>query len=248
MKAAAATSILALAASCAQPPDAAHIQVPCPGAHAELWLVAGQSNVAGTAEHPATIPPGEVVQFHRGRCYLPTMPILGASTMPTDRPHFNPMVYTAFEYSARTGVPVVLSFAAVGGTSIVRWSNMEDLGGELLDAAQDLSRLGPITRFLWQQGETDALADMPAADYEMHLSRVLETVRAAGFGGRAHVARSSRCYGVAWENPVGRVQERYGGPDTDVLGLEYRHDKCHFNAEGVVRASAIWNDNMRRGG
>ena len=30
------------------------------------------------------------------------------------------------------------------------------------------------------------------------------------------------------------------GPNTDVLGTEYRHDDCHFNHEGLHKLSDLW--------
>ncbi len=226
----------------------AALHVPCPDG--ELWAVAGQSNAAGSAEDPGDAPASEVVQFHNGRCYSATAPLFGASSMPTDGkyPAYNPFLRVAQEYSARTGRAVILRFISVGGTSISRWSDPNDLGDVLANELKEFATLAPVDRVFWQQGETDAIHGMSAAEYRANLERVLATIRAAGFSRQVHVARSSRCYGIGPDNPVGAVLSVYGGADTDALGQEFRHDGCHFSAEGVRAFAALWLSAIGVGG
>lgn len=218
--------------------------VPCPDG--EVWFVAGQSQAAGAAERPPAMPSGVVVQYHAGRCWDLALPVLGASSLPADEPHFNPFVHAAMGYSERTGRAVIVRFFAVGGQSVRRWSE-GDLGGLMAEEMADLSRLGPVDRFMWQQGETDALSGMTSHEYAAHLGAVLDLIRSTGFSGRIHVARSSRCYDLDRDNEVGRAQEIFEGPDTDVLGPEYRHDKCHFNGAGVLAFSRAWVSHLTEG-
>lgn len=215
--------------------------VPCPGEPAELWVVAGQSNAAGSAQPPDNVPAGDVYQFHQGRCYPLVNPVFGASSLPDG---FNPFVYVANDYSARHDVSVVVRFVAVGGTSIEQWVSPGGLADALHEELLELSTLGPVHRLLWQQGESDALAGMGEREYLGRLDALLRTVR--GSVREVHVARSSRCYEAGPDTPVGLAQGTLGGPNTDTLGPEFRYDGCHLNAQGVVKFSAIWNDFLRR--
>jgi hypothetical protein len=65
------------------------------------------------------------------------------------------------------------------------------------------------------------------------------------------IARSTTCGGVARNRTAireaqTRLAQNHGdlrlGPDTDTLGAEYRHDKCHFSGAGLDRAAAMWGD------
>jgi hypothetical protein len=38
-------------------------------------------------------------------------------------------------------------------------------------------------------------------------------------------------------NPTASI---YQGPDTDIIGIEYRWDKCHFDEVGLGLVSALW--------
>lgn len=222
-------------------------RIACPVQNFETWFVAGQSNAAGSAESPETVPVGSVVQFHSGECYALAQPFFGASSMPTDGSYnaFNPFGYVAAQYSQRTGKTVVLKFMSIGGQSIRRWAVSGDLYTALSAELQQFGAYAKVDRFLWQQGETDALNGMSANEYTSLLNEVLNNVYSQGFSGTIHVARSSRCYDLD-DNPVGTAQDAFRaqgfyGPNTDLISVEMRHDKCHFSAQGIVEFSRLWN-------
>lgn len=216
-------------------------QVDCPLQNVEVWFVTGQSNAAGSAEPPANAAAGQVYLRFGGTCWTATLPLLGASSLPSGANNYNPFLAVANSYAAATGKQVVLHFLSVGGASITRWTS--DLADEL---ETELRQAAPVDRVLWQQGESDALRGMDTATYLQHFAAVVRTVHSAvGLGAKLHVAKSSRCYDLGGDNPVGAAhlalqQQGLGGPDTDSLGAAYRYDRCHFNAAGVEEFARLW--------
>lgn len=222
--------------------NAAATPVPCPTENVEAWFVAGQSNAAGHAQPPAGDAPGRVFQFHQGRCYTLASPLLGAGAWPDDSRNYNPFQHLAQTYSAATGKVVVLKLYSIGGTSIKAW----DTNLLPMEAAELLS-LYPISRFLWQQGETDNFEGMGTTEYVQRFESLLMRVGAD----RAHVAQSSICAGSSEVNAISaahqELQKKYPGPNTDPIATStYRYDECHFNPQGVLEFTRRWMQTLAK--
>src|SRR5262245_5771530 len=144
------------------------VAVDCPrqDARTAVLLVAGQSNAANFGGQPTVSAHGaRIVNFHHGRCYVAGSPLLGSTG-------------TWGEYWTETAnllvssghfERIVLVPAAVGGTSIARWSAGADLNDMLLRTAAGVVAAGlTVTHVLWHQGEEDAWSGMRGSDYRDH--------------------------------------------------------------------------------
>lgn len=45
---------------------------------------------------------------------------------------------------------------------------------------------------------------------------------------------------AAQSDAVNPLEGIYQGPDTDIIGMQYRWDKCHFDEIGLSLAAALW--------
>jgi hypothetical protein len=152
------------------------------------------------------------------------------------------------ELSARTGLPVGFINVAEGGSSIREWQKRGRLYAQLLQALQ-ATKPYYVRAILWAQGESDS--DLTSEQYAHYLSALIEEINADLRSGQYSVpwvvARSSYNKGEVFDGPRDGVDAvvRSGfaqpGPDTDLLGLEYREaDNLHFNEAGTRAAAALW--------
>ncbi len=146
----------------------------------DVWLLAGQSNMEGTArlEHPAPVSP-VIRSFTMGRrweqareplhllmespdavhCGAPISPAASARIRRNARHGGGVGLWFAREMLRRTGVPQGLVCTAHGGTSLTQWSpENAPQGGASLYGSMLLSARAAGGRFagvLWYQGESD---------------------------------------------------------------------------------------------
>jgi hypothetical protein len=157
----------------------------------DVFLIAGQSNASGfpdSAEGSPKVPPGQVLQYYKGRITDANDPVGNAH---------NGSAWPSFgvTYHAQTGRRVLFVPAAAPATSLRPQTDYFGLGhwdasGELFDRAVRqadlaLSAAGPNARFagvLWDQGENDALGIdhgvESAAEYERELRKLIARFRA----------------------------------------------------------------------
>jgi hypothetical protein len=105
----------------------------------------------------------------------------------------------------------------------------------------------------WHQGEAEAnLTAMTAGEYRTSFLAMLRGIRAHGSHAAIYVAVATLC--ATAEHPfrnrdeIRRAQQELpsvgrgilAGPDTDVIGIEYRLDGCHFSADGLDRHAEAW--------
>ena len=104
---------------------------------------------------------------------------------------------------------------------------------------------------LWHQGESDAGTEISTATYTSRLTTVVEASRQdAGWPIPWGVALVSFLPNNAPENmeavragqraTIAAVSGVFEGPDTDALGIEYRHDNVHFNEAGLREHARGW--------
>lgn len=211
----------------------------------EVFIVAGQSNAAGWSES-LFLGSSEEVRLgtlENGRIQWrkaddPQVVFGGGSVWPI----------VGQELSARTGLPVGFINVAEGGASIREWRKGGRLYARLLQALQ-ATRPYYVRAILWAQGESDS--DLTGDQYARYLSALIEGINGDLQSGRYAVpwvvARSSYNKGKVFDGPrhgvdaVVRSGLAQSGPDTDLLGPEYREvDNLHFNAAGTRAAAALW--------
>lgn len=152
------------------------------------------------------------------------------------------------ELSARTGLPVGFINVAEGGSSIREWQKGGRLYARLLEALK-ATRPYYVRAILWAQGESDS--DLTSEQYAHYLSALIEGINGDLQSGQytvpSLVARSSYNKGKVFDGPrdgvdaVVRSGLAQSGPDTDLLGPEYREaDNLHFNEAGTRAAAALW--------
>ena len=224
------------------------VKAPCPAqdARTAVIFVAGQSNVANSAELRQTTVFGDrVVAFFEGACSIASSPLLGATAIEGES-----LTRMADELlrSGRFDL-VVLAPVAVGGTEIARWVE-GDLAPVLRQALEAVQARYKVTHAIWHQGETDADNGTSAADYRRRFDTLLARWRAQGLTAPVLVSVTTRC-DPAWrpDNPVAQAQRSlpdparglYLGADSDaqLSAAELIGGECHHNAQGQAHLAKL---------
>jgi hypothetical protein len=158
------------------------------------------------------------------------------------------------EIAKRSNVPVGLVNVAVGATSSHQWMPGGVLHQRLLETGIRIQRFRAV---LWQQGESDVLAETLTAQYVANLQQIeKEASNAWRFRPTWFLAKSTH-HPTVYNNASGEGQIRAAidqlclevpfrhGPDTDSLQGENRGDiksRRHFTGIGQIRAAALWSD------
>ncbi|MDW8217980.1 MAG: sialate O-acetylesterase [Acidobacteriota bacterium] len=210
----------------------------------EVFIVAGQSNAAGSCDVLfSSVSPlvrvglvGDDGRITWKLCADPQVANGGGSVWP--------LVGDAL--TQRLNAPTGFINLAVGGSSVREWLPGTPNFARL---AATLRRLQPqgARAVLWHQGESDS--GMSADEYAAHLSAIIQAARQAA-GGDAPpwlVAQVSFKDGRRYDGP--RAGQRRVcesglarlGPDTDELELDMRQaDGVHFNEAGTRAAAQRW--------
>jgi hypothetical protein len=154
-------------------------------------------------------------------------------------------------------VPIGFANVAWGGTSSQQWMPGEQLHQRLLQTGK---RLGRFRTVLWQQGESDVIAQTPTEKYVANLIEIRRSAAQAwGFEPCWLLAKSTH-HPTVYNDPDGENRIRAAidelvkrpgfctGPDTDTLQGENRGDRNssrHFSAVGQKRAAAMWHAAIR---
>jgi hypothetical protein len=169
----AALSTFALAAD---PPS-----VPQPPADAEmqLFLLIGQSNMAGRGkiEPEDLVPHPRVWKLTKEDTWAP-----GVDPLHYDHPNIAGVgLGTSFGKAvadARPAAHIGLIPCAVGGTSIDKWKKGDKLYDEALRRAKLAMKRGKLAGILWHQGESDSGTPEKRAAYPAKLERLIADLRA----------------------------------------------------------------------
>jgi len=221
-------------------------EVPCPQQDEKtaVILAIGQSNIANHAAARVTSRhPGSVLNFHAGRCYAASSPLLGASgeegeflTLLADR------IVSAGIYRTVVLVPL-----GVGASPIARWQRGGDLNAVLLSAVRALETRYQVTEVVWHQGESDYATGTSASRYAASFDSLADTLRESGVRAPVFIAIATRCGSDGTkDNPTADGQrailKRDGvhlGANTDALLDEKdRRDGCHMSASGQEKTAA----------
>jgi hypothetical protein len=148
------------------------------------------------------------------------------------------------------GVASKVTFMSIGegGTSVAQWQEGGMVFPKLNRAIAVIKAKGIVFDFaFWHQGSADM--GMSKGEYQTRLASVVEYVNKNVSVNRWLIALHSRCAGMYDPNieeaqrEFGNApnQRRYPGPNTNLLGDEYRMaDACHLNFSGQERMADLW--------
>jgi hypothetical protein len=211
----------------------------------EVFITAGQSN---SANHglPALLPQHDTISAWTGtewrHAYDPQPIATGSDGSPWSR--LGDMLADRFQ------VPIGFISVGVSATRVANWlpgtANYERL-------QRAMAALAPngLRAILWHQGESDTVDATPASTYTARLSTIIRQSRldsgwnipwgvalAAYMPSTTPEAKANiRSGQLAVINSVSGV---FAGPDTDILGVEYRYDTVHFNDAGLASHALGW--------
>ena len=158
------------------------------------------------------------------------------------------------EIANRLGMPVGLVNVAVGATSSHQWMPGGELHQRLLKTGIRIQRFRAV---LWQQGESDVLAQTSTDQYVANLKQIEKEASDAWSFRPTWLLAKSTHHPTVYTNASGEGQIRAAidklclevpfrqGPDTDSLQGENRGDiktRRHFTGIGQIRAAALWSD------
>lgn len=146
----------------------------------DLYLLMGQSNMAGRGELDAMHPPADPkiwVMDHLSRWKPAVDPLHGQTSrvIPGKGPGLS--FAKTLRSAHPSGNPIALIPCAVGGTALERWEKDGDLYRQALLRAQRASQKGKIKGILWHQGESDSNSLERAASYQARLTRMILDLR-----------------------------------------------------------------------
>jgi hypothetical protein len=147
---------------------------------------------------------------------------------------------------------VVFMPIGVSGTSVQAWQEGGVAFAKLNRALEIINQRGIEFDFaFWHQGSANS--GTPADVYTESLSAVVGYVNRNVKIARWLIAVHSRCGGpadlsieaaqLAFGNAPGLG--RYLGPNTNLLGDDYRSDRCHLNEKGQEAMASMWLDSIK---
>ncbi len=227
----------------------------------EVFITAGQSNSTNAGLPTGYIPDIRVSAFNADTGLDPNFNGAfwqwGIDPQPvTDGTHGGsvwPTMATNLVYA--TGLPVGLYSVGRGGTDIGEWLPGNETFERLTYALEYFKLRGGVRAVLWDQGETDDDLHTDPTLYGAYLRAVIDLSRmVAGTPVKWMVAQATGAPGNDPPLQAALRQAQAGvtdgvltflGPDTDILGFEFRQsppagNTGHFNAEGIVLLGEYW--------
>ncbi len=139
---------------------------------------------------------------------------------------------------------VIFNNLAVGGSSIENWSYNE---------LENINALDYYDLILWHQGETDTLIGTTSEQYTSWFQQVKQNLRNRNITAPIVMAKASYAYGLTSESVIeaqsfliAEYDDIIEGPNTDVIGIEFRYDDIHFNRSGLVLHCDMWFDKLEK--
>jgi len=223
-------------------------EVPCGTAMKGKTMVAlvfGQSNSANHGESPLATK-RNVYNFYDNKCYVAADPLLGTTGG-------GGSVWTRLgDKLIESGMydNVIFVTIGVGGTPIRRWAPGGDLNLRISDVVRQLKKkkIRP-THLFWHQGESDRWDKTPKEDYKRMFVDMLAQIRKLGIDAPVYVAVATRCGSAGPGYDVQFAQRELVNPalgifpgaySDELLGIEDRHDGCHFSTAGLLKHAEMW--------
>lgn len=217
-----------------------------------VLLVMGQSNAANAGEQLYSSTCLNTSNYYRGEFYDLKDPLKGANGAGGSVWSRLADQLLAFNFAEH----IIIAPVAVGGSSIEQWVPGGDLHPLIAEQLNALHADGlSITQVLWHQGESNNSAlnsnidpVQNALSYSQHFENLVSYLRTIQVDAPIYIAVATRCgsWGIDYDlqdAQVALANDSLGilnGPNTDILGNEYRYDDCHFNAEGLKVHAFLW--------
>jgi hypothetical protein len=207
-------------------------------------LVLGQSNSANYGEGLYS-PKGNVFNFYKGKCFLASDPLLGASGN-------GGSVWTRLGDAVikdKLFENVIIISIGVGDSTVAMWKSKGTLNHRIKDAIINIKLCGfDITHILWHQGESEAKNGTSKEIYIEYFMDMVKTIRKEGVYAPIYIAISTRlrnhiCTEIqqAQMELVNYHEKIYPGPNTDQLNtLDERYDGVHFTEIGLKKDADLW--------
>ncbi|MBS0534439.1 MAG: hypothetical protein JSR72_10315 [Proteobacteria bacterium] len=221
-------------------------------ADTRVILTFGQSNAANSGEkRHAACDRVHVFNPLDGKFYRSADPLPGASNSDGSVwSYLGDLLVNAVDSSVLF-VPI-----AFGGTFIKDWAPGGNCYRRLIFTLQRMRVAGLTPSIMcWHQGEADANhTQISTEKYLVDFIAMLNAVRSFGIDAPVYCALATLC--EAGEHPydnkdaIRRAQQQLTtmkrgvlpGPDTDLIGIEHRFDRCHFSESGQKLAAQAWFD------
>ncbi len=153
---------------------------------------------------------------------------------------------------------VIFASIGVGGSKIEQWTVNGNLHNRIIKTIDDLnSKNFKITHLFWHQGESDSLViDSEVTsknDYKKRFYLMLNAIRNKRVTAPIYVNIATRCYQSPGYTEIQQAQQELVDPklgikpgiNTDLLGLKYRYDGCHFSEKGLEKAAQIYLEMLK---
>lgn len=196
-------------------------------------LAIGQSNIAnhGNAQFDSSF--GTV--WHQGQQHPVRDPIPGASG------HGGSVWAPVADCLRNRAASFELTNIARGGSSITQWATeFQPAIHEAIDMCRSAGSVP--SHVVFHQGEKDTLLATTGPEYLDRLCSVFDAVGQLVPDARWVVCRASYRFGQTNSDVIDaqtqfakRTTAVLEGPNTDLLGTDFRHDDTHFNALGLTR-------------
>jgi hypothetical protein len=147
---------------------------------------------------------------------------------------------------------VIFMPIGVGGTRVRDWQEGGSAYPKLNDAVALIKKESLNFDFaFWHQGSNDMGTD--SEDYRKRLTAVLADVDGKITIRRWLIALHSRCWGTYDPNieaaqrivAADRANNRFLGPNNNILEEDYRFDHCHLNRKGQEEMASMWMEGIR---
>lgn len=219
-----------------------------------VLLVLGQSNAANYGNELFSSNCNKTYNFYQGNLFPLKDPLMGASGEGGSvwSRLANLLIENNFSKE------IIIAPAAVGGTAIEQWIPGGSLNHLISETVNDLHTSNhEITHVLWHQGESNHSALSPntsdiqnALNYKNNFNILVDYLRDLNVNSPIFIAQATRCGSRSIDIDLQNAQfelandslKIYNGPNTDLLGNEYRYDNCHFNAKGLNEHARLWAD------
>lgn len=142
---------------------------------------------------------------------------------------------------------VFFTNTAVGGEKIENLisSEFEYLTFFLNQFKMTLKKFEKVDGILFHQGESNRYN---IKSYQKSFMTFIDSVRSVS-NVPIYLSLASYCNG-SFNNKLLQIQNNLiennenilRGPNSDILGSEFRHDDCHFNEEGLIQLANLWSE------
>ena len=218
-----------------------HTKINCPKQTERVGVLVafGQSNSANHAEF--RVPNSQlqgVFNYFNGDCFAAQSPLLGATG--SDGEWISLTARKLIDDGVYEKVLVVST--GIGGTSIERWADGNDLNKMMMNVLVDLIEDYHVTDMIWHQGESDRRYTHREV-YVTYFKTLVSNIRNTGIDAPIFISIASIC-GEAknWKYPnrVSIAQSslteidgiEFGVNTDELVPIELRYDNCHFTKTG----------------